>query len=45
MKKCKKIQKRKTKTVCAAETLKNIIQKVYIDLKAQNMEFADTIML
>ena len=25
--------------------LKNIIQKVYIDLKAQNMEFADIIML
>ena len=38
-------QKRKTRIVYIAETLKNIIQKVYIDLKAQNMEFADIIML
>lgn len=38
-------QKRKTRIVYIAETLKNIIQKVYIVLKVLNKVFADTIML
>lgn len=38
-------QKRKTRIVYIAETLKNIIQKVYIVLKVLNKVLADTIML
>lgn len=38
-------QKRKTRIVYIAETLKNIIQKVYIVLKVLNKVFADIIML
>ena len=38
-------QKRKTRIVYIAGTLKNIIQKVYIVLKVLNKVFVDTIML